>query len=186
MHELRLETWSSFTIFFESYRGTWVVTSKSNKSRSTSNQVGNAFQTLFFTYIATNSQNSEKRYRVWDRFQMFSELMILKLWLFPKKSHSSTNKNTHFLTYKSNHFCVIPNDCRKQHLVFKQVNTFLAPPIWLPPPKFLVWIRFFISGYFMKSKWNVSHCEQYIHKYRKHYFIQRFSFLVVSHHQEYK
>jgi len=28
-----------------------------------------------------------------------------------------------------------------------------------------------------------SYCEQYSHKYRKHYFIQRFS-LVVSHHQE--
>jgi len=29
---------------------------------------------------------------------------------------------------KRNHFCVIPNDCRRQPLVFKQVKTFLAPP----------------------------------------------------------
>jgi len=29
MHKLRLETWSSFSILFESYRWTRVVTSKS-------------------------------------------------------------------------------------------------------------------------------------------------------------
>jgi len=28
MHKLRLETWSSFRFLFESYRGTWIVTSK--------------------------------------------------------------------------------------------------------------------------------------------------------------
>jgi len=55
MHNLRLETWSSFIFLFESYRGTWVVTSKSKKNRSASNQVGNAFQTLFFTDFATDN-----------------------------------------------------------------------------------------------------------------------------------
>jgi len=61
MHKLRLEMWSSFSFLFESYRGTWVVTSKSKKNRSASNQVGNAFQTLFFTDFATDNQNSGKR-----------------------------------------------------------------------------------------------------------------------------
>jgi len=51
----------SFSFLFESYRGTWVATSKSKKNRSVSNQVGNAFQTLFFTDFATDSQNSRKR-----------------------------------------------------------------------------------------------------------------------------
>jgi len=62
MHKLGLETWSSFSFLFESYRGTWVVTSKS-KNRSVSNQVGNAFQTLFFIDFARDSQNSGKRLR---------------------------------------------------------------------------------------------------------------------------
>jgi len=60
MHKLRLETRSSFTFLFESDRDTWVVTSKSKKNRSTSNQVGNAFQTLFLTDFATDGQNSGK------------------------------------------------------------------------------------------------------------------------------
>jgi len=36
----------------------------------------------------------------WDPLQTFSELMIwtaFKLWLFPERSHSSTNRNSHFL-----------------------------------------------------------------------------------------
>ena len=40
----------------------------------------------------------------------------------------------------TNHFYVIPDDCRR-HLVFKQVNTFLAPPYLSSPPKRLIWIR---------------------------------------------
>ena len=48
---------------FESYRGTWVLTSKSKKSRSASNQVGNAFQALFFNDFARDSQNSGKSLR---------------------------------------------------------------------------------------------------------------------------
>ena len=60
MYKLGLQTWSSFSFLFESYRGTWIVTSKSKKNISTSNQVGNAFQTLFFTDFATESQNSGK------------------------------------------------------------------------------------------------------------------------------
>jgi len=48
---------------FQSYRGTWLVTSKSKKNRSIPNQVGNAFKTLFFTYLARDSQNSGKRLR---------------------------------------------------------------------------------------------------------------------------
>ena len=63
MHKLGLEIWSSFRLFFEFYRETWVVTSKSEKSRSVSNQVGNAFHTLFFTDFARESQNSGKRLR---------------------------------------------------------------------------------------------------------------------------
>jgi len=55
MHKLGLETWSSFSFLFESYRGTWVFASKSKKNRSTSNQVGNAFQTLFFNDFARDS-----------------------------------------------------------------------------------------------------------------------------------
>ena len=61
MHKLRLETWSSFSFLFESYRGTWVVTSKSRNNRSTFNQLRNAFQTLIFADFATDSQNSGKR-----------------------------------------------------------------------------------------------------------------------------
>ena len=60
MHKLGLETWSSFSFLFESYRETWVVTSKS-KSRSDFDQVRNAFQTLFFTGFSTDSQNCAKR-----------------------------------------------------------------------------------------------------------------------------
>jgi len=63
MHKLRLKTWSSFSFLFESYRGTWVVTSKSKKNHSAYNQVGNAFQTLVFTDFATDDQNSGKRLR---------------------------------------------------------------------------------------------------------------------------
>jgi len=63
MHKLGLETWASFSLLFESYRETWVVTSKSKKNRSTSKQVGNAFQTLFFIDFARDSQNSGKRLR---------------------------------------------------------------------------------------------------------------------------
>jgi len=36
---------------------------------------------------------------VWNPFQTFSELVVesdFKLWLFPEKSNSSTNKNGHF------------------------------------------------------------------------------------------
>jgi len=61
MHKLRLETWSSFRLLFESYRGARVVTYKSKKNRSPSNQVGNAFHTLFFIDFARDSQNSVKR-----------------------------------------------------------------------------------------------------------------------------
>ena len=57
-----------------------------------------------------------------------------KLWLFPEKSHSSTNKSSHFLAYKWNHFSVTPNDCRRQPLVFKQVKTF-CPPLFNSPPQ---------------------------------------------------
>ena len=64
MHKLRLETWSSFSFLFESYRGTWVLTSKSKKNRSASNQIGNAFQTLLLTDLARDSQQSGKRLRV--------------------------------------------------------------------------------------------------------------------------
>ena len=63
MHKRGLETWSSFSFLFESYRGIWVVTSKSKKNCSLSNQVGNGFQTLFFTDFARDSQNSGKRLR---------------------------------------------------------------------------------------------------------------------------
>ena len=56
MHKLRL--WSSFSCLLASYLVTWAVTSKSKKNRSTSNQVGNTFQTLFFTNFATDRQNS--------------------------------------------------------------------------------------------------------------------------------
>ena len=63
MRKLRLEMWSSFSFLFDSYRGTWVVTSKSKKNRSASNQVGNACQTLFFTDFDADSQNSAKRLR---------------------------------------------------------------------------------------------------------------------------
>jgi len=62
MHKLGLETWSSFSFLFESYRETWVVTSKS-KSRSDFDQVRNAFQTLFFPYFVRDIQNSGKRLR---------------------------------------------------------------------------------------------------------------------------
>ena len=55
MHKLLLETRSSFSFLLESYRGTWVVTSKSKKNRSTSNQVGKAIQKMFFTDFATES-----------------------------------------------------------------------------------------------------------------------------------
>jgi len=51
---------SSLSFSFESYRGTWVVTSKSKKNRSASNQVESAFWTLFFTDFATDTQNSDK------------------------------------------------------------------------------------------------------------------------------
>jgi len=61
LHKLGLETWSSFSFLFESYCGTSVVTSKSEKNRSVSNQVGNALQTLFFTDFASDRQNSGKR-----------------------------------------------------------------------------------------------------------------------------
>jgi len=63
MHKRRLETWSSFSFLFESYRGAWVVTCKSKKNRSASNQVGNAYHTLFFTDCAKDSQSSGKRLR---------------------------------------------------------------------------------------------------------------------------
>ena len=63
MHKLGLETWLSFSFLFESYRGIWVVTSKSKKNRSVSNEVGNAFHTLFFADFARDSQNSGKRLR---------------------------------------------------------------------------------------------------------------------------
>jgi len=129
MHKLRLETWLSFSFLFESHRGTWVVTCKSRKNRTASNQVGNAFQTLIFNDFARDSQNRGKRlcaacfytFQIhyvdirelcslwkmrptdWDPYQTFSELMIwstFKLWLFPAKSYSSTNKNSHFLAYE--------------------------------------------------------------------------------------
>jgi len=61
MHKLRLKTWSSFSFLLESYRGTWVVTSKSKKNRSASNQFGNAFQTLFFTDFARDSSDAVSR-----------------------------------------------------------------------------------------------------------------------------
>jgi len=51
------------------------------------------------------------------------------MWLLPEKLPSSTNKNSHFLAYKGNHFCVTLNGCRRQPLVFKQVKTFPRPPI---------------------------------------------------------
>jgi len=35
MHKLPLAKWSSFSFLFESYRGTWIVTSQSMKNRST-------------------------------------------------------------------------------------------------------------------------------------------------------
>jgi len=40
-----------------------------------------------------------------------------------------------FWPTKGNHFCVTPNDCRRQTLVFKQVKTFLAPPSLTAPPQ---------------------------------------------------
>jgi len=47
-----------------------------------------------------------------DLLQTFCELMInsdFKLWRFPKRSHSSSNKNSHFLgLQKVTLFCVIP------------------------------------------------------------------------------
>ena len=61
MRKFLLETWLSFSFLFESYRGTWVVTSKSKKNCSPSNQVGDTFQTLFFTDFARDSQNGGKR-----------------------------------------------------------------------------------------------------------------------------
>ena len=39
-----------------------------------------------------------------------------------------------FLVCKGNHFCVTPNDCRRQSRVFKQVNYFLSPPYLTAPP----------------------------------------------------
>jgi len=63
MHKPGIETWSSFSFLFESYRGTWVLTSKSKKNHSVFNQVGNAFQTLFLTDVARDSKNSGKRLR---------------------------------------------------------------------------------------------------------------------------
>ena len=42
---------------------------------------------------------------------------------------------------KGNHFCVTPNGCRRQTLVFKQVKTFLAPPNSTDDLKRLIWIR---------------------------------------------
>jgi len=38
-----------------------------------------------------------------------------------------------FWPTNGNHFCVTPNDCRRQTLVFKQVKPSWRPPIWLPP-----------------------------------------------------
>jgi len=63
MHKLRLEL-DRHLVLFESDRGTSVVISKSYRNNSsTSNHVGNAFQTLFFTDFAIDIQNSGKHLR---------------------------------------------------------------------------------------------------------------------------
>jgi len=72
----------------------------------------------------------------------FSESMIysvFKLWLFPKKSYSSTNKYNRFLGYKANRFRVMPKDFSRQPWVLKQVNAFQAPP-YLTAPSPNTWI----------------------------------------------
>ena len=46
-----------------------------------------------------------------------------------------------FWPTEGNHFCVTPNDCRRQPSVFKQVKNVLVPPYLTAPPKLLLWIR---------------------------------------------
>jgi len=59
--------------------------------------------------------------------------------VLPERSRSSTNKNSPFLVLqKNNHFCVTPNDCRRQLWVFKQVmespclTVSAKRPGWIP------------------------------------------------------
>jgi len=66
-----------------------------------------------------------------DLLQTFSELMRkgdFKLRWFPERSHSSINKNSHFLGLEKVITCVMPNDCRREAVVFSTSEDVLAPP----------------------------------------------------------
>jgi len=52
-----------------------------------------------------------------------------------------------FWPTEGNHFCVTPNDCRRQPSVFKQVKNVLVPPYLTAPPKLLLWIRHWSAVY---------------------------------------
>jgi len=57
-----------------------------------------------------------------------------KLWWFPERSHSSTNKNSHFLGLeKVTTFMWYPTIITVKLEYFTQVKTFWRPLIWLPP-----------------------------------------------------
>ena len=72
-----------------------------------------------------------------DLLQTFCELMIkgdFKLWWFPERSRSSTNKNSHFLGLENvNTFVWYPAIIAEKLGYFKQVKTFWRPLIWLFP-----------------------------------------------------
>ena len=157
MHKLGLETRSSFNFLFEAYRGTWVVTSKSKKNRSVSNQVGNAFQTLFVTDFARDSQNGGKRLRaacfytfqmhfvdIRDLWSLWKTRRFLNYWYKTLSNCGYSLKNSIVQPTKTATFWPTKDNlfCRRQPLVFTQVKTFVAPAnLTVPPPKRLVWIR---------------------------------------------
>jgi len=124
---------------------------------------GMPFQTLFFTDVATVSQNSGAQHVSYllkhcvDIRDLKNEAHCLGsvsnvFWIKWYKALSNCGyslKNsivrpTNIATFwpaKDSLFCVTHNDCRRQPLLFKQVRTFLAPPNLTAAPKRLVWIR---------------------------------------------
>jgi len=80
--------------------------------------------------------------------QTFCELMIqgdFKLWCFPERSHSSTNKNSYFRDLKNATTFVWYSRIVTEKLGYLSKWRLYCAPLFDCPPKRLVWIRHWFS-----------------------------------------
>ena len=111
------------------------------------------YKRLFGTPVAFSVMCSLWKMRpiVLDLLPTFCELMIegdLKLWWFPERSHSSTNKYSHFRgLQKVITFEWYPTIVAEKLGYFNKWRLFGAPLIWLPPKR-LLWIRHWTTWWF--------------------------------------